>query len=84
MANDQSETPAPTTAAAVEAGKVVEGAVAASPKPAEYTEPTAEQKADVEDDLFGGESDRIVEPAAVPGTEKDGPYEPQGVIASRP
>ncbi|WP_406202650.1 hypothetical protein OH807_24745 [Kitasatospora sp. NBC_01560] len=83
MANDQRETPAPTTEAAAEAGKVVEGAVAASPDQAEYTEPTADQKADLEGDLFGGEADRVVEPVA-PKTEKDGPYEPQGVIASRP
>ncbi|MBP0455356.1 MULTISPECIES: hypothetical protein [unclassified Kitasatospora] len=86
MANNQSETPAPTTPAteaAVEAGKAVEGAVAASSNPAEYTEPTAGQKADLEDDLFGGEADRIVEPAT-PATTQEGPYEPQGIIASRP
>ncbi|AUY50015.1 hypothetical protein [Streptomyces sp. CB01881] len=87
MANNQSETPAPTTPAqetAVEAGKAVEGAVAASSNPAEYTEPTAGQKADLEDDLFGGESERVVEPVT-PATGKPGEvYEPQGIIASHP
>ncbi|MEE1821669.1 hypothetical protein [Streptomyces sp. BE20] len=88
MANNQSETPAPTTpaedAVSVEAGEAVEGAVAATSNPAEYTEPTAAQKADLEDDLFGDEAAYVVEPDAsadgVHGTDR----EPQGIISSHP
>lgn len=87
MANNQSETPAPTTPAqeaAVEAGKAVEGAVAAPSNPTEYTEPTADQKADLEDDLFGDESERVAEPTT-PATGKPGEvHEPQGIISSHP
>ncbi|MEV7022811.1 hypothetical protein [Kitasatospora sp. NPDC093558] len=94
MANDQSETPVPTTpdtkaqtsapAAAVEAGKAVEGAVAASSNPTTYTEPTAADKAALEGELFGDEATRVVEPAT-PATGKPGEvYEPEGIIASRP
>ncbi|WP_327680294.1 hypothetical protein [Kitasatospora sp. NBC_00458] len=88
MANDQSETTAPTTpaeeAVTVEAGEAVEGAVAATTDPAEYTEPTAEQKADLEDDLFGDEGDYLVERAAPADGESTADREPQGVISSHP
>ncbi|WP_395294554.1 hypothetical protein ACF9IK_14105 [Kitasatospora hibisci] len=87
MANDQSETPEPTRTAdeaAVEAGEAVEGAVAASSDPSEYTEPTAEQKADLEDDLFGDESERVVEPATPATGEPGEVFEPQGIIAAHP
>ncbi|MEV6975105.1 hypothetical protein [Kitasatospora sp. NPDC093806] len=86
MANDQSETTTATTpaaeAAAVEAGKAVEGAVAATPT--EYAEPTADRKADLEDDLFGDEGEYLVEPAAPAGGEHGTEREPQGVISSHP
>ncbi|MGW4896215.1 hypothetical protein ACWEQL_28765 [Kitasatospora sp. NPDC004240] len=65
--------------AAAEAGSAVENAVVASPEQGEYAAPTADQQADIEDDLFGGESDRLVEPEG-----EDGPYEPQGIIANHP
>ncbi|MBV6701116.1 hypothetical protein [Kitasatospora aureofaciens] len=94
MANDQSETPVPTTpdnqaqtlapAAAVEAGKAVEGAVTASSNPTTYTEPTAAEKAALENDLLGDESQHVVEPGT-PATGTPGEvYEPQGIISSHP
>ncbi|MFJ9696751.1 hypothetical protein [Kitasatospora sp. NPDC101183] len=91
MANDQTETPAPTAphngttaavpAAAAEAVKTVEGAVAATSNPAGYTPPTAEQKAALENGEFGDEVDHIVEQA----TDEPGkPYGPQDLIAGHP
>ncbi|MFG3050398.1 hypothetical protein ACGFZP_05490 [Kitasatospora sp. NPDC048239] len=93
MANNESEAPVSSSQTVSEnsaqdavaaAGEAVGGAVAAASGQTGYTEPTAEQKADIEDDVFGGESDRVVEPAAAGGAGDDGPYEPQGIIASRP
>jgi hypothetical protein len=94
MANDQSETPVPSTpqngttteapVAAVEAGKAVEGAVTVTSNPTEYTAPTADQKAAIENDLFGDEADQLVEPDA-PATDGPGKtYEPQDFIAGHP
>ncbi|MFF8773764.1 hypothetical protein [Kitasatospora sp. NPDC015120] len=84
MANEQSETPvaaAPAEQAAAEAGRAVEGAVAATSEQAGYAEPSADRKADLEDDLFGDEGQYVVEPAGdAVGTER----EPQGVISSHP
>ncbi|MFH9354300.1 hypothetical protein [Kitasatospora sp. NPDC017646] len=94
MANDQSETPVPSTpqnapqtgapAAAVEAGTAVEGAVTASSNPAGYTTPTDAQKTAIENDLFGDEADHVVEPATPATGEPGGPYEPESVIAGHP
>ncbi|MER6301586.1 hypothetical protein ABT247_18755 [Kitasatospora sp. NPDC001539] len=91
MANDQSETPVPAApvnaatseapAAAVEAGKAVEGAVAVSSNPTEYTAPTDAQKAALEDDLFGDE--HVDDPAPATG-EPGGPYRPESVIGGHP
>ncbi|MFE2109464.1 hypothetical protein ACFXAF_26885 [Kitasatospora sp. NPDC059463] len=84
MANEQSETPvaaAPAEQAAAEAGQAVEGAVAATSEQAEYAEPTADRKADLEDDLFGDEGQYVVEPAGDGATTE---REPQGVISSHP
>ncbi|MEV8325178.1 hypothetical protein [Kitasatospora sp. NPDC056731] len=94
MANDQSETPvasAPENAAttdapavAVEAGKAVGGAVAASSDPAEYTAPTDAQKAAIENGLFGDEADYVVDPAA-PATGGPGKkYVPESVVGGHP
>ncbi|MFI6152137.1 hypothetical protein ACIBCA_05550 [Kitasatospora sp. NPDC051170] len=94
MANDQSETQVPATshdgaktgapAAAVEAGKAVEGAVAATSNPTDYTAPNADRKAAFEDDLFGDEADHVVEPAK-PATDEPGKkYGPQDVIMGHP
>ncbi|MFF3006409.1 hypothetical protein ACFVTF_26810 [Kitasatospora sp. NPDC057940] len=94
MANDQSETPVPSTPdntaqtpapdAAVEAGKAVEGAVAASSDSTGYAEPTAAQKAELENGLFGDEAEHVVEPAA-PATGGPGKrYEPESVISGHP
>ncbi|WP_405005980.1 hypothetical protein OHV13_19015 [Kitasatospora purpeofusca] len=84
MANNQSETPVPTPAdqaATAEAGQAVEGAVAATANPAEYAEPTADRKADLEDDIFGDEAQYVEDSApGEPGKER----QPQGVIASHP
>lgn len=92
MANDQSETQAPATphneakseapAAAVEAGKAVEGAVAATSN--QYTAPTADQKAALENDLFGDEAEHVVEPANPAADEPGKKYGPQDVIAGHP
>ncbi|MFJ8471844.1 hypothetical protein [Kitasatospora sp. NPDC094011] len=92
MANDQSETPgpstsenaAPTPAVAVEAGQAVEGAVAAASNPTEYTEPSADQKNALENDLFGDESDRVLLPAAPATGEPGKTYEPENVVAGHP
>ncbi|GHF43625.1 hypothetical protein GCM10018790_21570 [Kitasatospora xanthocidica] len=94
MANDQSETPVASApeheakteapAAAVEAGKAVEGAVAASSNPAEYTAPTDEQKSDIENDLFGDEAEHVVEPTT-PATGQPGKkYVPENVVGGHP
>ncbi|MGW2371398.1 hypothetical protein [Kitasatospora sp. NPDC001683] len=94
MANDQSETPVPSTpqnatqtsapAAAVEAGKAVEGAVAASSGPAGYTAPTDADKTAFENGPFGDEGEYINEPAAPGKGETDGPLEPLNVIGGHP
>ncbi|MFJ8625567.1 hypothetical protein ACIRD3_22330 [Kitasatospora sp. NPDC093550] len=94
MANDQSETPVASApenaakteapAAAVEAGKTVEGAVAATSNPAEYTAPTDEQKANVEDDLFGDEAEHVAEPTAPTTDEPGKKYVPESVIGGHP
>ncbi|MFJ3218434.1 hypothetical protein ACIPLC_21240 [Kitasatospora sp. NPDC086801] len=94
MANDQSETPVASApenatktdapAVAVEAGKAVEGAVAASADPTEYTEPTDAQKAAIESGLFGDEADYVVEPAA-PATGEPGKKRvPESVVGGHP
>lgn len=93
MANDQSETPvasapeneAKTEApAAAAAGEAVEGAVTAASDPAEYTAPTDEQKAGIEDELFGDEAEYVVEPAA-PATGRPGKkYVPENAIGGHP
>ncbi|MER7583435.1 hypothetical protein [Kitasatospora sp. NPDC097691] len=94
MANDQSETPVASTpengtktdapAPAVEAGKAVEGAVAASSNPTEYTAPTDAQKNAIENDFFGDEADHVVEPTTPATDRPEGPYEPESVIAGHP
>ncbi|CAM5413349.1 hypothetical protein ACIG0C_04550 [Kitasatospora aureofaciens] len=90
MANDQSETPVPSTpgnaaqtgapAAAVEAGKAVEGAVTASSNPAGYTAPTDADKTAFENGSFGDEGEYINEPAGEPG----GPLKPESVVGGHP
>ncbi|MFC5668233.1 hypothetical protein ACFP3U_35380 [Kitasatospora misakiensis] len=88
MANNQSETPVPTLpaeqAATAEAGQAVEGAVVATANPAEYAEPTADRKADLEDDSFGDEAQYVDESAASTPGESGKERQPQGVIASHP
>ncbi|WP_316526525.1 hypothetical protein [Kitasatospora brasiliensis] len=94
MANDQSETPEPSApeneakteapAAAVEAGKAVEGAVTAASDPTEYTAPTDDQKADIEGELFGDDSDHLVEPTT-PATGQPGKkYVPENAVGGHP
>ncbi|MET9178359.1 hypothetical protein ABZX88_09020 [Kitasatospora aureofaciens] len=90
MANDQSDTPVASTpenaaqtgtpAAAVEAGKAVEGAVAASSSPAGYTAPTDADKTAFENGPFGDEGEYIDEPTGEPG----GPLKPESVIGGHP
>ncbi|MFJ4190140.1 hypothetical protein [Kitasatospora sp. NPDC089509] len=90
MANDQSETPVPSTpqtatqtvapAAAVEAGSAVEGAVTASSNPAGYTAPTDADKIAFENGTFGDEGDYVNEPAGVPG----GPLKPESAVGGHP
>ncbi|MER7846975.1 hypothetical protein ABTZ03_23840 [Kitasatospora sp. NPDC096077] len=97
MANDQSETPVPSTpqnatqadtpAVAVEAGKAVEGAVAVSSNPSEYAAPSDAQKTAIENDLFGGEG--AEDPGApatdTPATGEPGKtYEPENIIFGHP
>ncbi|MEU9075744.1 hypothetical protein ACFYUY_27315 [Kitasatospora sp. NPDC004745] len=94
MANNQSETSEPSTPdnaartsapeAAVEAGKAVEGAVTASSNPTGYTEPTPEQKAALEGELFGDEAEHVVEPAEPTTGEPGKKYEPESIISSHP
>ncbi|MEV7183736.1 hypothetical protein [Kitasatospora sp. NPDC093102] len=94
MANDQSETPEPsapqnvaqigTPAAAVEAGEAVEGAVAASSNPAEYTAPTDAEKNAFENAPFGDEGQYIEEPARPAGGKPGGPYEPETLVGGNP
>ncbi|MER5351106.1 hypothetical protein ABT093_12310 [Kitasatospora sp. NPDC002551] len=88
MASNQSETPVPTAqadeAVTAEAVEAVEGAVAATSEPAEYAEPSADRKADLEDDFFGDEAQYVVETEAPAGGEQNAEREPQGVIASHP
>ncbi|RKT16135.1 hypothetical protein BX285_0460 [Streptomyces sp. 1114.5] len=94
MANDQSETPvqsAPenaaqtgTPAAAVEAGKAVEGAVTASPNPTEYTAPTDAEKDAFENGPFGDEGRHIEEPDEPATGTHGGPYRPENAIGGNP
>ncbi|MBD0695536.1 hypothetical protein [Streptomyces sp. CBMA123] len=92
MANDQSETPVPSTpgngtkteapATAVEAGKAVEGAVTASSNTSEYAAPSDAQKTAIENDLFGGEG---AEDPNAPATGEPGKtYEPENIIFGHP
>ncbi len=94
MANDQSETPVQSTpenaaqtdtpAAAVEAGKAVEGAVTASSNPTEYTAPTDAEKNTFENGPFGDEGQYIAEPTP-PATDKpSGPYQPETLVGGHP
>ncbi|MEV7597748.1 hypothetical protein AB0O91_10250 [Kitasatospora sp. NPDC089797] len=90
MANDQSETPVPSTpqtatqteapAAAVEAGKAVEGAVAAASNPTGYTAPTDADKAAFENGSFGDEGEYVDEPVGAPG----GPLKPESIVGGHP
>ncbi|MFJ9441067.1 hypothetical protein ACIRRH_04260 [Kitasatospora sp. NPDC101235] len=94
MANDQSETPVASApeneakteapAAAVEAGKAVEGAVAAASNPAEYTAPTDAEKNAFEDGAFGDEGQYIEEPAEPADGKSDSPYKPESLIGGNP
>ncbi|MEU1289383.1 hypothetical protein [Kitasatospora sp. NPDC005856] len=88
MANDQSETPVPSTpesgtkieapAAAVEAGTAVEGAVAATSNPTEYALPNDAQKAAIESELFGDE--HLESPVTPDGGEPGKKYEPENIV----
>ncbi|MFJ7248375.1 hypothetical protein ACIQWA_27620 [Kitasatospora sp. NPDC098652] len=90
MANDQSETPVPSTpqnatqtgapAAAVEAGKAVEGAVTASSNPAGYTAPTDADKTAFENGSFGDEGEYVISPTGEPG----GPLKPESAVGGHP
>ncbi|GAA1382851.1 hypothetical protein GCM10009639_02380 [Kitasatospora putterlickiae] len=88
MANDQSDTPVATVpadeAVTAEAGQAVEGAVAATSEQADYAEPSADRKADLQDDLFGDEAQYITETEAPADGQAATEREPQGVIASHP
>ncbi|KJS56014.1 hypothetical protein VM98_09715 [Streptomyces rubellomurinus subsp. indigoferus] len=92
MANNQSETPVPSTpenatqapAAAVEAGQAVEGAVAATSNPTEYTEPNADKKGAFENEVFGDEAEHVVEPAKPATGEPGKTYEPENVVSGCP
>ncbi|MBO1418859.1 hypothetical protein [Streptomyces sp. FH025] len=93
MANDQSETPVLSTpentaqtgtpAAAVEAGKAVEGAVTAASNPTEYTAPTDAERAAFENGSFGDEGQHIGEPAPSAADEQ-GPYKPESLVGGNP
>ncbi|MFG2846085.1 hypothetical protein ACGF12_23380 [Kitasatospora sp. NPDC048296] len=93
MANDQSETPVPSTpenaaqtgapAAAVEAGKAVEGAVTASSNPTEYAAPTDADKSAFENGSFGDEGQYIAEPDQ-PTTGEPGPRQPESIVGGHP
>ncbi|MFF7992839.1 hypothetical protein ACFZDG_23960 [Kitasatospora xanthocidica] len=94
MANDQSETPVASApeheakteapAAAVEAGKAVEGAVAATATPAEYTAPTGTEKSAFENGPFGDEGQYVAEPTAPATGETGGPYKPESAVGGHP
>ncbi|MFE6868423.1 hypothetical protein ACFVFS_17875 [Kitasatospora sp. NPDC057692] len=88
MANDQSESPVATVpageAVAEQAGQVVEGAVAATSDQADYAEPSADRKADLEDDFFGDEAQYLAETEEAGDGGAATEREPQGVIASHP
>ncbi|KJY34136.1 hypothetical protein [Streptomyces sp. NRRL S-495] len=91
MANNQNETTEPIKAtapaeeaAAVAASEVVEGAVAATSNAGEFTEPTAEDRAKLENEIHGDDSEFIVEPTAPADGEPGKHREPQGVIWSAP
>ncbi|MFF2952130.1 hypothetical protein ACFVVU_12415 [Kitasatospora sp. NPDC057965] len=80
MANDQSESPA----VSVQADEAVEGAVAATSDAAGYAEPSADRKADLEDDFFGDEAQYVVETEVPADGGAATEREPQGVISSHP
>ncbi|MFE4516250.1 hypothetical protein ACFRMQ_18880 [Kitasatospora sp. NPDC056783] len=94
MANDQSVTPVASApeneakteapAAAVEAGKAVEGAVAAALNPTEYAAPTDAEKNAFENGAFGDEGQYIKEPAEPAEGKSDGPYKPENLIGGNP
>ncbi|MFD5462790.1 hypothetical protein ACFWIQ_08160 [Kitasatospora sp. NPDC127059] len=92
MANDQSETPVPSTpegeartsAAAVEAGQAVQGAVAATSHPTEYSEPSADRKDAFGNEVFGDEAEHVVEPVKPAGDEPGKTYEPENVVSGCP
>jgi hypothetical protein len=98
MANDQSETPVPSTpqnatqdgapAVAVEAGKAVEDALTATSNPISdpngYTAPTDDHKADFENGTFGDEADYVVEPAAPDADAPDKTRVPESVVGGHP
>jgi hypothetical protein len=90
MANDQSETPVASApentakteapAAAVEAGKAVEGAVTAASNPTEYAAPTGTEKNAFENGVFGDEGQYVEEPVGEPG----GPFKPESAVGGHP
>ncbi|MFJ2864786.1 hypothetical protein [Kitasatospora sp. NPDC087314] len=94
MANNQSETPVsstpesaaqtPAPAAAVEAGQAVEGAVAATSNPTEYTEPNADRKDAFENEVFGDEAEHVLEPVKPAADEPGKTYEPENVVSGCP
>ncbi|WP_380285619.1 hypothetical protein [Kitasatospora purpeofusca] len=88
MANDQSESPVATVpadeAVAAQAGQVVEGAVAATSEQAGYAEPSADRKADLEDDFFGDEAQYVAQTVAAGDGGATTEREPQGIISSHP
>ncbi|MEU8924454.1 hypothetical protein AB0D10_26515 [Kitasatospora sp. NPDC048545] len=94
MANDQSETPVASApeneakteapAAAVEAGKAVEGAVTASSNPAEYTAPTGAEKNAFENGPFGDEGQYVEKPASPSTGEPGGPFTPESAVGGHP
>ncbi|KJS61053.1 hypothetical protein [Streptomyces rubellomurinus] len=94
MANNQSETPVPSTpenaaptpapAAAVEAGQAVEGAVAATSNPTEYSAPDADRKDAFENGAFGDEAEHVEGPAKPVGDEPGKTYEPESVVSGCP
>ncbi|WP_328955356.1 hypothetical protein [Kitasatospora purpeofusca] len=91
MANNQNETTEPIKvtapaeeAAAVAAAEAVAGAVAATSNAGEFTEPTAEEKAKLENEIHGDDSEFMVEPAVPADGEPDKHRQPQGVIWSAP
>ncbi|MFE4971870.1 hypothetical protein ACFRAR_07105 [Kitasatospora sp. NPDC056651] len=94
MANDQSETPVASApengtkteapAAAVEAGKVVEGTVPASSGPAQYAVPSDTEKSTFENGPFGDEGEYITEPAPSAAGHVDKTFEPLNAVGGHP